>query len=103
MASSMINKTQPLLSVETTVLDNQTVAPSYASFSLDTSRSGKSAIGVLGVSITNATTSGSGSSWCVARSWYVVQSTGVFYTSIRNFGSTDAKIKISVTVLYSDD
>lgn len=82
------------------IIDGLTVnAGNYATTSKSVAKTGYTPIGIVGVHLENATSGGTYNTYCFTHSFYLSGSTAYF--TLRNIhASTNAKVKLSVTVLY---
>lgn len=80
--------------------DDKTVThASYGNGSKSVAKTGYTPLGIVGMHIANATTGGTYNTWCVLHSYYLSGDTA--YYIVRNtHASTDAKIKITASILY---
>ena len=104
MATSLLqgDDIAPELSSYSFVLDNQSIPINdYGTFSFNIARSGYTALGIIGVYLRNATTSGGRVTNCSLMQWYLSNSTTAMIR-IRNRASSGnaAVIKITIYVLY---
>ncbi len=90
-----------LLTEEVVLADNLTVThASYANSSKSVAKTGYTPIGIVGMHTENATSGGTYNTWVTLHSFYLSGSTAYFI--VRNtHASTDAKIKITATILYA--
>lgn len=88
------------LSVQTKSIDNQTIAAGSATtLTIDVSRSGYTPLGVVGVQIANASSSGTRYQYCHEYGWYFSSTNTII--ALRNYyPNAAAKIKASVHILY---
>lgn len=107
MASGIIkiSQSQGLLTVPYTV-DNLTVSAStYGTQNIDVERAGFTPLGVIGFTVSNATTGGTNSSWFSVRTAYIffASEENKHYAQInyRNHGTNQAKVRVVVIVLYT--
>lgn len=100
MADGIYYNPEPQLTVDTVSLDNQTISGnSYDNFSIATTKSGYTAIGVVGWEIQNATSSGTNATNCTLYRYYKSSAgNATFY--VKNNGSSSAKIRMVAYVLY---
>ena len=71
----------------------------YTNSSKSVAKTGYTPIGIVGMRTQNATNGGTYNTYCVLHSFYLVGTTAYF--TVRNVhASTDAKIKVTATVLY---
>ena len=81
--------------------DNLTVShASYANGSIDVSSSGYSPIGIVGMHVENSPYNGTYNTWVCLHSFYL-SGTTAYYIVRNTHASTDAKIKITATILYA--
>lgn len=90
-----------LLAEDVELADNFTVThASYGNSSKSVAKTGYTPIGIVGMHTETATTSGTYNTWVCLHSYYLSGSTAYFI--VRNtHASTDAKIKITATILYA--
>ena len=102
MATGSFFNSEPQLLVETKNFDNQTATKeTYTSFSWDISKSNYSAIGLLGVVLANASSSGSNATFLCPYDFHVNMSEQKAYLKVRNYStSNNAKFQVTFYVLY---
>ena len=90
-----------LLAEDVELADNFTVThASYGNSSKSVAKTGYTPIGIVGMHTEKATTSGTYNTWVCLHSYYLSGTTAYFI--VRNtHASTDAKIKITATILYA--
>ena len=94
------SQTAGLIVVEK-VVDNISVnGNAYTDGSISATESGKTCIGVVGYSITNATSSGSNGGNCAMAHAYLDGDT--LRVRVRNTASAAAKVKVTLKVLYTE-
>ena len=99
MATGTVN-IGPTLVVDTAVSDNVSVTASGGiSSTFSCAKTGYTAIGVVGFSVTNATSSGSGASAANLRACYLSAANSVTFYGL-NSTATAIKIKLTAYVLY---
>lgn len=92
---------QHMLLVENKSKDNQSIAASSTSnISVTVTKSGYTALGIVGVHVDNATSSGTQHTLCCIEDFYL-SSAKTAIVSIRNTSSKAAKIIVTAYVLYA--
>ena len=102
LISAITGDVKNLLVVETRLLfDNKTVAASeFASGTYTFSaKSGYTAIGIVGIDINNASSSGANSSYAAPSIYYLSSATAV-YMRFRNYVNSQAKLKATAYILF---
>ena len=94
------DKVNNLLYTEDVLLiDNFTVqSGNYNSSTKSVSKTGYTPIGIVGMHTQNATSSGTLNTYCLLHSFYLSGTSVTFI--VRNVSTSDAKIKVTATVLY---
>lgn len=94
------DKVNNLLYTEDVLLiDNFTVqSGNYNSSTKSVSKTGYTPIGIVGMHTQNATSSGTLNTYCLLHSFYLSGTSVTFI--VRNMSTSDAKIKVTATVLY---
>lgn len=89
-----------LLAEDVVLDDDKTISGSnYGNGSLSVAKTGFTPIGIVGMHLQNATNSGSNNTLCAVHSFYLSGTTA--YWIVRNTGSSQAKIKVTATILYA--
>ena len=95
-----LTNTYGIISEDILLADNQTVnSSSYANGSLSVAKTGYTPIGVVGYHLQNASSSGANNTLCAMHSCYLSGSS--CYWVVRNTGGSNAKIKVTATILYT--
>lgn len=102
MATGTFFNPEPQLLVETKNFDNQTATKdTFTAFSWDISKSNYSAIGLVGLFIANASSSGSNATFLSPYDSHVNISEQKAYLKVRNHStSNNAKFQVTFYVLY---
>lgn len=88
-----------LLAEEVVLADNKSVTGNnYGNGNKSVSKTGYTPIGIVGMYLENATSSGTLNTYCMLHSFYLSGTTA--YWIVRNFNSGAAKIKVTATILY---
>ena len=74
-------------------------AGQYGTGNVSITKSGYTPLGIVGIHLENATSGGIYNTYVFTHSWYI--SNGKAYFIFRNTYSADAKIKVTVTILYA--
>lgn len=100
MATGTINIPYKEVIVEQGVLDNIVVPANGNSSNVDLSitKSGYTFLGIVGYSIGAATTSGAGAGNCTL--YRIIQSTTNARVALHNWGSSEARVKVDMQLLY---
>ena len=102
MATGTFFNAEPQLTVETKNFDNQTATKdTFTAFSWDISKSNFQAIGLVGLYIANASSSGSNATFLTPYDFHVNISEQKAYLKVRNYStSNNAKFQVTFYVLY---
>ena len=88
-----------LVAEDKLLTDNATISGnSYGNNSASVSKTGYTPIGIVGMHLQNATSSGTNNTQCAVHSFYLSGTTA--YWIVRNTSSASAKIKVTATILY---